>query len=163
MAGVLLACGVPALAAEQAARPAPDWPLAGVQYQRWSYRVDFVGMPMQMPPREFSNCLDRDSASSCAFDDPKAACKQTTLERVGRTQKVRMDCPDTKGLATFEWAGDGASWSGTFQMEGNQVPPGVGMRISAKYLGPCTEKEVRRPHRGKGDVAPTKPNPNPNL
>ena len=78
---------------------------------------------------------------------------------MGNTQKVLMDCPDSKGVATFVWAGDGASWSGTFQMEGKQMPPGMGLRLSAKYVGPCTEKEVRRPPRGKEPAAPSKPDP----
>lgn len=101
-----------------------------------------------MPAHEFSNCLDRDSASSCSFDDPNG-CKQTALERVGNTQKVRLDCPDMKGLATFVWADDGTAWSGSFQVEGKQVPAGMGMRISAKYVGPCAQAEVRRRPGGK--------------
>lgn len=142
-AGAALVCSLPASAIE-GAKPPADWPLGKIQYQKWSYQIDLIGMPMQMPVREFSNCVDRDHASRCSFDDPNSPCKVTTLERVGLTQKMRLDCPDMKGLADFTWAEDGTSWSGTFQMEGAKVPPGMGMRMNAKYLGPCSEKDVRR-------------------
>jgi len=143
IASALLLFAFPTAALERTKPPA-DWALAGIQYQLWAYQVDFIGMPIQMPVREFSNCVDRERASKCSFDDPNSPCKVTMLERVGNTQKALMNCPDMKGMADFVWAADGTSWSGSFQMEGKQIPPGVGMRVSAKYLRPCAEKDVRR-------------------
>jgi hypothetical protein len=63
---------------------------------------------------------------------------------VGNTQTSRLDCPDMTGRAEFTWAPDGRSWAGTFQLEGRMMPPGTGMKISARYLAPCTAAEVRR-------------------
>ena len=141
LTGALLPGAAPAA---ERTKPPPDWPLAQIQYQLWAYQVELVGLPMQMPVREFENCVDRERALACSFDDPKSPCKMTMGERVGNTQTSRVDCPDMHGRAEFAWAPDGLSWAGTFQMEGRNMPPGAGMKISAKYLAPCSSAEVRR-------------------
>lgn len=143
VASALLLCVAAAPALERSKMP-DDWPLAHIQYQLWSYEMDFTGMPMQMPARQFTNCVDRERASRCSFDDPNSPCKVTMLERVANTQKAVLECPNMKGAADFVWAPDGTSWAGSFQMEGQGIPPGVTMRLSAKYLRPCAEKDARR-------------------
>ncbi len=106
-------------------------------------RVEMQGMPQQMPPATFSQCITKnDPVPQNA--DKNYDCKTTHQKVSGNTVTYTLECQGPEGTMTTTgkntYTGNTMEGSATtrFKMKGG---PEMQMKskMTGKYLGPCTK------------------------
>ncbi len=124
-------------------------PLYAVDMQEgeWETITEMVmeGMPFSMPPTKMRQCITKkdlvpkgEEDKNCVFKEQKAT---------GNTVRWTVVCKDKD--STSEGKGEiiysGRNYRGSIQMtvtEKGSAPDRITMKISGKYLGPCTKETI---------------------
>lgn len=104
-------------------------------------QVQMKGMPQQMPPTTFRQCITQ-SDPVVKNQDKNFECKTVSLKTSGNTVSYAVECKGREGTMFTEGKNTytGSSMSGTastsFKMKG-QPAMQINSKMSGKYVGPC--------------------------
>lgn len=116
---------------------------AGVKDGLWEIttQVQMKGMPQQMPPTTFRQCITQ-SDPVVKNQDKNFECRTVSLKKAGDTVSYAVECKGsqgtmfTEGKNTFTGSRMDGTASTSFKMKG-QPAMQLNSKMSGKYIGPC--------------------------
>ncbi len=99
---------------------------------QWEITVDFEipGMPMQMPPNTYSQCITKDNFVP-KDEKPNQQCKNTEVTTKGNTVFWKIECTNAGGKMT----GQGTITYKKDKMDGSMIMSGQGMQMTSRFKG----------------------------
>ncbi len=104
-------------------------------------QVEIKGMPQQMPPATFRQCITKNDPVP-QNQDKSYDCKTTSQKISGNTVTYTVECKGSEGVMVTNGRNTytGSSMEGSsatrFQMQGQPEMQMAG-KIKGKYIGPC--------------------------
>ena len=100
-------------------------------------KTEIVGMPMQMPPMIFEQCMDKNEMVPAQQSQDGSECKVTEQSIKGNMVTWAVECPDSKGKGRITYKGK--SFDGKMEVEMRGQGGGMKMTniMKGTYLGTC--------------------------
>lgn len=101
-------------------------------------KMEMKGMPMEMPPQKFKQCITKDKAVPMEMEDKDVKCKVVEQKTTGNTIFWKVICKDKEGETII--TGKGTYNSDKFEGE-NKIKTSDGMEmiqnIKGRWIGKC--------------------------
>lgn len=108
---------------------------------RIEMKTEIVGMPMQMPPMTFEQCMYKEAMLPEQQSQDGSECKVIEQRVKGNTVTWTVECPESKGTGTMTY--EGTRFNGRIDLEMRGQNGGMKMTniMKGSYIGPCDKQQ----------------------